>query len=397
MTEKSDTKTNNIFRPNNFTILIGSTNTLFDNINRYIGNLYIEQYGNSYEFSNIRLSSIDTKEKNTTLYYNIPYDKLINIRFNNTYILCKLYKVSNAYGTGYGVCFLSELSITSDNKKILEDFLSISSQPNKKLSIYHYDSKNEYWDNFGTIQNRDENTLIIDKNIKDKILNDVYNFTQSEDDYIKYGIPYKRNYLFYGKPGTGKTSLAKIIANKTKRSIYILSFDNFLTDNGLFSAVNSIKNDKSILLLEDIDCIFQNRSKNLSGSSISFSSLLNVLDGVSRSYGLITIITTNYVNTLDNALIRPGRVDMMIKFTVISQEQIIGLLNLYDCKYSSNVNNKLFKICKNKQLTTSIISGFLFRNRNNNLNDDNVIDIFNEYLDEMTISGKDNTYDNIYM
>jgi len=383
-------------RINRFTLLVSSTNTNFYDINRYIGKLYTEQYIGTSEFSDLRLCEIEKNRKNTKIHYIIPYNKIINIQFNDNIISCKLYKVSNEHGTSFGVVYLSELSLTADSESILEEFLNVSVETEKKLSIYHYNSKDEYWKRFGTIQNRDEKTLIIDIIVKDTLINDVDSFIKSEKDYIKYGIPYKRNYLFYGKPGTGKTSLAKILANKTHRSIYIISFDNHLTDNGLFNAVNNIKNDNSILLLEDIDCIFQSRTQNLSNSSISFSSLLNVLDGISSSYGLITIITTNYANKLDSALIRPGRVDMMIKFSTISKEQINGLLNLYECKYSSKNINQICKICKNKQLTASTLSGFLFRNRHNNLDDTNIIKVFNEYLDEISIKD-DTSNNNMYM
>lgn len=396
MTSKfSEIKTNNL--QNKFTLLISSLNPNFYDINKYIGKIYTEQNTGTYEFSHIRLCNIEKKRRDITISYNIPYDRTINIRFNDSYILCRLYKVSSDHGTGYGVSFLSELSITTDNETILKNFISLSTQVDTLMVIYHYDANNDYWKKFGTLQNRDTNTLIMDNNIKDKILNDVQCFIDSEDDYTKYGIPYKRNYLFYGKPGTGKTSLAKIIASKTQRSIYILSFDKLLSDNGLFSAINNIKNDNSILLLEDIDCIFQNRNNNMSNSSISFSSLLNVLDGISSSYGLITIITTNYIEKLDSALIRPGRVDMMIKFNVITKQQINGLLELYECKYNSNIINNIFKICKIKELTASTISGFLFRNRDNNLNNDNILAKFNEYLSEINISNKDTSFDNIYM
>lgn len=56
-------------------------------------------------------------------------------------------------------------------------------------------------------------------------------FEQSETDYKKYSILYKRNYILYGPSGTGKTSLTNVLANELKRSIYIILFDANLIDS----------------------------------------------------------------------------------------------------------------------------------------------------------------------
>lgn len=158
-----------------------------------------------------------------------------------------------------------------------------------------------------------------------------------------------------------------------------------MTDNSLYDAINSINNGKAILLLEDIDCIFQDRMTNMNNSRVSFSALLNVLDGVTRSKGLITIITTNYVKKLDAALTRPGRVDMIVEFSTISKEQIIGLLALYNRTLDTKHLKQLIKICTNRGLTPSILSGFMFRNRNNELGNENFITLFEEYLKELDV------------
>ena len=65
--------------------------------------------------------------------------------------------------------------------------------------------------------------------------------------------------------------------------------------------------EKAILLLEDVDALFVDRKANDSNKSlVSFSGILNVLDGMARKNGLITFLTTNYRNELDPALIRPS-------------------------------------------------------------------------------------------
>lgn len=383
-------------RMSKYTLLISSNNDRYYDISKYIGKQYTKQYYGSDDFSQVRLYEVNIRSENNEILYGIPYDKSIMLKFHDNEILCKLTKLSDYHGTNCGIHFVSELSLTADNETIIEDLINLSVKNDTKMLIYHYNSLNNYWKRFGNIQIRDENTLIIDKNIKENLLSDISNFITSEKDYIKYGIPYKRNYLFYGQPGTGKTSFAKIMANKTKRSIYIISFDTNLTDTGLYNAINNINNENAILLLEDIDCIFQNRTLNTSNSKISFSSLLNILDGITTPYGLITIITTNYINKLDKALIRPGRVDMSVKFSKITQEQINGLLELYNCNLSHKSINQIIKICTIQSLSASTLSGFLFRNIHNNLDDSNIIKIFNNYLNEMNITDRTND-NNMYL
>lgn len=381
---------------NKYTLIISSSQDHFYNISKHVGIEYTKQYTGTDTFAQTRLQEVViTRNTNNEIFYGIPYDKPIRLQFNDKIIECLLVRISDYLGTSYGVSFLSELRLTSDNEKIIEEFIHLSLQCDSKLSIFHYNTTKEFWKKFGEIQHRDESTLIINMEDRDKIMTDVDSFVNSEKDYIKYGIPYKRNYLFYGKPGTGKTSLAKIIAHKTKRSIYILSFDVHLTDNGLYNAINTIHDPNSILLLEDIDCIFQER---MSKAGVSFSCLLNVLDGLSTPHGLISIITTNYADKLDKALIRPGRVDMAIKFSTISKEQINGLFELYEHKYSSKIIDKFVKICTNKNLSASTLTGFLFRHRNFTLNNDNIIKLFNDYLNELDTINNDNTYkSNIYI
>ena len=86
----------------------------------------------------------------------------------------------------------------------------------------------------------------------------------------------------------------------------------------------------SIIVLEDIDSLFTaGRENKNSKSSLTFSGLLNALDGVSSSSGQIVILSTNFREQLDAALIRNGRVDVQIEFTTVTREQCEGMFNAY--------------------------------------------------------------------
>lgn len=127
------------------------------------------------------------------------------------------------------------------------------------------------------------------------------------------GIPYRRGYMLYGPPGSGKTSFIQALAGSIGYDICLLNLaERGLTDDKLNHLLGLVP-DRSILLLEDVDSAFTRRVKVSDdgfAGSVTFSGLLNALDGVASSEERIIFMTTNHVDRLDPALIRPGRVDL---------------------------------------------------------------------------------------
>jgi adenylate kinase family enzyme len=356
-------------------------------VNRFICDYYIKQSSDNPEFNHLTSYRVDPTYEKPSIQYNIPENKVIKITYEESVIECIRYKISKSHATNCSMGFIYEVSMRADNKQILDKMIihACKALPTS-LEIHHYDAEDKGWRKYGSVQKRDESTLIIKKEDKEKLLADVDEFIKSEADYDTHGIPYKRNYLLYGKPGTGKTSLVNVIANRLKRNIKIISFDSDLTDASLYSAIMGIDGMHSILLLEDIDCIFHERGTNLNLCKVSFSALLNVLDGATRSKGLITFITTNYVNKLDKALLRPGRTDMMIKFNIISKEQISGLLDFYKISLKSDIIDELVNLTQSHDLVPATFSSFMFRHRKDKLGNDNYIKLFKKYLQEIDVA-----------
>jgi mitochondrial chaperone BCS1 len=157
------------------------------------------------------------------------------------------------------------------------------------------------------------------------VVGDLSSFLSKESFqfYNKHGIPYKRSYLFYGVPGAGKTSLLTAIAGKFKRNLCIMQpTDPRVTDDSLAEAIKEAPS-RSIIVLEDVDALFgKNRDTKNPKMNISFSGLLNALDGVSNPDGQVFVLTTNFRENLDSALIRNGRVDLHVHFSHATAEQI---------------------------------------------------------------------------
>ncbi|KAJ2519760.1 Complex III assembly protein translocase and chaperone [Coemansia sp. RSA 1939] len=160
-------------------------------------------------------------------------------------------------------------------------------------------------------------SVILDSGVSEGIVADVKDFTSNGKWYDDRGIPYRRGYLLYGPPGSGKTSFIQALAGELGYNICILNLsERGLTDDRL-NHLLTVAPERSLVLLEDIDAAFSRTRQHsehaaYQQSMVTFSGLLNALDGVASSDERIIFMTTNHIERLDPALIRPGRVDVKV-------------------------------------------------------------------------------------
>jgi chaperone BCS1 len=171
---------------------------------------------------------------------------------------------------------------------------------------------------------------------------DIENFRKSKRRYARLGVPYHRGYLFYGPPETGKTSLVSALAANFGLSIYAVNLAVF-NDRSLMNAVNQVS-PNSVLLFEDIDCMKSGNARVPSNArtndgaqsregkenvtdlnGVTLSGLLNVLDGFYAPTNVLFMMTTNRIETLDEALLRPGRIDYKLYLGKASDRQKVEL------------------------------------------------------------------------
>jgi chaperone BCS1 len=217
--------------------------------------------------------------------------------------------------------------------EVLQSFCDQLVQQSEKsdkqsFKIFRWHTRHNYWMRDATCRARPMESVVLPARTKDSLVNDLDEFL-SEDSYDFYGshgIPYRRSYLFHGTPGSGKTSLITAIAGKYGRNVaYLQACHPELTDDNLKSAVQRAPA-RSIIVLEDIDGLFdKKREKKISQSPLTFSGLLNALDGIGNPAGQIFILTTNFREQLDDALIRNGRVDMHVEFSHANDEQLASM------------------------------------------------------------------------
>jgi AAA+ superfamily predicted ATPase len=197
-------------------------------------------------------------------------------------------------------------------------------------------------------------------------------FTEHPEWYEERGIPYTLGIMGYGDPGCGKTSIAKALAKSLDVHIFNISLRQTTTQRQLMNLfydehIMTIDGDghrhmftiplnKRFYIIEDIDCLTDivldreyrkavepsaagdssdavKMKLSLAASAnnqITLSFLLNLLDGVLETPGRILMITTNYPEKLDRALIRPGRIDVKVHFTRCSGLMISEIMaNFY--------------------------------------------------------------------
>lgn len=221
----------------------------------------------------------------------------------------------------------------------------------QKLWNLERSEKSLDWESYETGNYKNFTNIIMSKARRDSLENDVKTFLSGEEEYKRRGVSWCRGYLFHGEPGCGKTSLIKAIANEARMNIYCMDLAIFKDDQEMRSMFRQIPA-KSVVVFEDIDAssdIVKKRDEKGNASEspddivdlstgvlkiakekkISFSALLNELDGIACSHGRIIIMTTNHVDLLDPALIRPGRIDFKMELKKATLEEIRMALRLY--------------------------------------------------------------------
>lgn len=191
--------------------------------------------------------------------------------------------------------------------------------------IYSVDAWAENWQQAEARPRRRIESVILNGEIRDQLLNDVRDFFGRRSWYAQMGIPWRRGYLLYGPPGTGKTSIVYALAGELRLNLCWLSLTNPKLTDQTISGLLQKSPPRSLILIEDVDAFFTARQKQDDQVSVSFSGLLNALDGVAAQEGRIVFLTTNHQQLLDAAMIRPGRIDVSYELGLASPEQVRNL------------------------------------------------------------------------
>ncbi|MNX71106.1 ATP-dependent zinc metalloprotease FtsH [compost metagenome] len=215
-------------------------------------------------------------------------------------------------------------------KSLINDAYLISNKKNNnevQVFIASYGS----WKSCGYKLARPINTLVFDDDLCRNIIDDANDSINNKEWYLSMGIPWRRGYLLYGDPGNGKSSLVMAIASAFNVAVYSVNLASQTLSEERLEFLFSEVPAGSILLIEEIDTVFNGRNltPNQNSTGPSLGSVLNALDGVAASEGRLLFITTNHKEKLDPALIRPGRVDLQIHLRNASRNQMLAMFKKF--------------------------------------------------------------------
>ena len=194
------------------------------------------------------------------------------------------------------------------------------------------------------------------------LINGIDNFMKNRKFLEEHKIPTHFGILLYGTPGCGRTSIIKaLIRNYNAISYYLPSLDTLPgTIKSFISRMNN-PDELSFVICEDVDCTLFNRQKEYKKKNddndrnahlmekVSLAEVLNSIDGICSPNNTIFIFTTNHIEELDPALIRPGRMDLRLEIKPICYET----LNKFTGRYFNKELPEDY-ICKEGELFSTL-------------------------------------------
>lgn len=196
---------------------------------------------------------------------------------------------------------------------------------------------------------RSIDTVVLSQRNRELLMNHLDWWKTSKDSHVKYGLTYKTGILLYGPPGTGKSSLAQAIAGYLNFNMALISIKPNKMDD--LRTTISTTPPRTVLLIEDVDrsitipglsakpepievpadieesmsidevlANIEDTEQYLADAPVKaperaipgIEHLMNALDGISSPSGVVIIMTTNHIEKIDPAVIRPGRIDLKL-------------------------------------------------------------------------------------
>jgi hypothetical protein len=245
----------------------------------------------------------------------------------------------------------------------------------QKNPIYKYSLVYKQWQQVNSFQEKNPIDLIGYHHYLDLISKDIDNYIKYGDFLKSIGEGYRTmNYLLFGPPGTGKTTLTKTLATIKSLPVYIVNAANFDSNTTLNPTNQAYK--LKLILIEDFDRCLENPKHNM-------SEILNSLDGIETSEGCIRFFTANNVDIIMNNKALINRMNSKFEFYYPTKEQFVGKLDRFltikDNINEAKKNEFIDLVMKKSNLTLRPFSNYIIRY----LFDEDYLDKMIEHIEEL--------------
>jgi cell division protease FtsH len=295
---------------------------------RYYGDLLawaVKHYIENENWKTVKVIGRDAEVPDYTT-VDTDYDKKENV-LSTGYMLLKKVDSRAVLSLKRDYHCSASAVIMSNRKKVVRDFEMGVSELAQGKNLY-LGKKIQFGGNirFLKLLGKTWDDLALDQALKAEIKTNTVDFLNRKEELAKYGIPPRRGVMLAGEPGTGKTLIGKIIMNRSPGITCVsamtgnLVYVTYIQD--LYALARDLK--PSIVFLEDIDLIGESR-RRMKGPALP--ALLAELDGIEECTEVVTIASTNFLESIDDALRkRPSRFDRIIQLPLPSLEQRRGFV-----------------------------------------------------------------------
>ncbi|HEX4521828.1 MAG TPA: AAA family ATPase [Gaiellaceae bacterium] len=183
--------------------------------------------------------------------------------------------------------------------------------------------------NFHSIPTIERDQIILPEGVLERVESQAIVFSEQIERLRAAKRHLRRGLLLHGPPGTGKTMTAMYVAGRLPGRTVVL-----LTGSGLAMIEESVAFarmlEPSLVILEDVDLVAQERTRQLPGQNAVLFELLNQMDGITEDADVIFLLTTNRPDLLESALAsRPGRIDQAVEIPLPDAACRRRLFDLY--------------------------------------------------------------------
>ena len=271
--------------------------------------------------------------------------------------------------SGYGEVRLSTIN-TTRNKDMLNRFLehikkcitcSTKKDPRRPYTQYGRGYDKIYY-NFPKRTFKD---VFITSDNENMIRSTVQQFIQNKKWYTEHRIPYHLGIILYGEPGTGKSSTVQAIVNEFNLTKIVANAENLRGSMNAIIENEEVGDELTAIIVEDVDLEPDVRSREVEYDfenkyTRNLGFLMNTMDGIGCLENVIYIFTTNSIETLDRAILRPGRLDLHVNISYVNDETFNKFLkfNYKETLPVGRTLNRTDLTCA--ELQTCVMSGHTF-------------------------------------